>query len=221
MKVGTVVRLKVACLGNKAGSLGVVFYDYGDGFQAIFENGNYDGFSTSRKMPCQIPSRASFEAEYFLEEVGFEASLGGYQFINVLKVTENYIEGLFNIAWSERWKLKAALRIEQGATEEKHPTQALKGLAEAWRQSNEADEKSEAEPEYEKCKVYSHSHNSYVWLMFKRGNLPLMLSAAKDFVDFSHFEYEEMGINVESRWKQGNITICPLYVVFQKKEGVI
>ena len=46
MKVGTICKLKVDCLGNEPGTLGVVFYDYGDGFQAIFENGNYDGFST-------------------------------------------------------------------------------------------------------------------------------------------------------------------------------
>ena len=45
MKVGTICKLKVDCLGNKAGTLGVVFNDYGDGFQVIFENGSYDGIS--------------------------------------------------------------------------------------------------------------------------------------------------------------------------------
>ena len=28
---GTIVKLKIPCLGNPIGALGVVFYDYGDG----------------------------------------------------------------------------------------------------------------------------------------------------------------------------------------------
>jgi hypothetical protein len=98
MRVGTIVKLKVNCLGNLAGTLGVVFYDYGDGIQAIFENGNYDGFSTKRKAHEQT------EEEYFLEEVGFEESLACYQFKNVVSVARDYKIGRFNIAWSEVWK---------------------------------------------------------------------------------------------------------------------
>ncbi|GAH43376.1 unnamed protein product [marine sediment metagenome] len=106
MKVGTICKLKVDCLGNKAGTLGVVFYDYGNGFQAIFENGNLDGFSRTSKMYDSLRKGVGdvIEADHFLEEVGFEESLAGYQFKNVLQVSEDYRRGLFNIAWSEKWK---------------------------------------------------------------------------------------------------------------------
>lgn len=102
MKVGTICKLKVDCLGNEAGTLGVVFYEYGDGFQVIFENGKYDGFSSTRRMPSHLPSQAKIEADYFLEEVGFEESLAGYQFKNVSQVSEDYRNGLFNIAWGKK-----------------------------------------------------------------------------------------------------------------------
>jgi len=100
MRVGIIVKLKVDCLGNPKGTLGVVFYDYRDGFQAIFENGNYDGFNTTilrLKKDSQSPQQT--ESEFFLEEVGFEESLAGYQFKNVLQVEADYRKGLFNIAW--------------------------------------------------------------------------------------------------------------------------
>jgi hypothetical protein len=98
MKVGTIVRLKVDCLGNKAGTLGVVFNDYGDGFQAIFKNGNYDGFSTTHRV--LIGETKQVEADYFLEEVGFEQSVvAAYQFRNVIQVSRDYRKGVFDIAW--------------------------------------------------------------------------------------------------------------------------
>lgn len=65
--VDTVVKLRQECLGNPAGTLGVIFYNYGDGFQAIFENGNYDGFSLISKMPD-----GTVEADFFLSSVGFD-----------------------------------------------------------------------------------------------------------------------------------------------------
>ncbi len=176
MKVGTICRLKVAALNNKAGTLGVVFYDYGDGFQAIFENGNYDGFSTTRS-----PGGVGMGTEdvFFLEKVGFEESLAGYQFKNVMQVSADYRKGLFNIAWSEKWK-------------------------------------GEYEPFNEKCKVYADASPSH-WLRFKRGNQCCMLSAAKDYADFSHFEYADLGKSIEPRWIQADRTIYPQLVVFHKK----
>lgn len=99
MKVGTIVKLKVNCLSNRAGTLGVVFYDYGNGFQAIFPNGLYDGFSTVNKMPS-----GEIEADYILEEVGFEQSLANYQFKNVLQVEQDYRNGMFTVAFN--WKAK-------------------------------------------------------------------------------------------------------------------
>jgi len=105
MRVGTIVRLKIDCLGNKKGTLGVVFYDYGDGFQAIFENGGYDGFSerpgSMRDLNRDLDPKS--EATFFLEEVGFEPSLANYQFQNVVKVSWDLRKGLFNIVW-KKWK---------------------------------------------------------------------------------------------------------------------
>ena len=90
MQVGTVVKLKVDCLGNSKDTLGVVFYNYGDGFQAIFENGNYDGFSLTSKMPD-----GQIEANYFLEEAGYAHNLSKYEFKNVIQVSEDFRKGVF------------------------------------------------------------------------------------------------------------------------------
>ena len=92
MKVGTIVKLKVACLGNVDGTKGVVFYNYGDGFQAIFKNGSYDGFSLQSKMVDGM-----IEADYFLEEIGFDEKLSNYQFKNVIQVSNDFRSGVFDI----------------------------------------------------------------------------------------------------------------------------
>jgi len=83
LTVGTVVRLQVPCLGNEAGTLGVGFNDYEDGCQFIFENGDYDGFSLE-------------EQENYLEFVRIEPSLINYKFINVVQVSRDYQDGIFN-----------------------------------------------------------------------------------------------------------------------------
>ncbi len=93
MEVGMIVMLKRECLGNPQGSLGVVFYDYGDGFQAIFSNGNYDGFSTDEKVEA---FGNKTEAEFILERVGFEPTLAGYQFRNVMCVEQDFKDGMFD-----------------------------------------------------------------------------------------------------------------------------
>jgi len=108
MNVGTIVKLKVNCLGNKAGTLGVVFNVYGDGVQVIFENGRYDGFSAVNKMGT---GHEEIEINFFLEEVGFEVSLDDYRFQNVHTLSEDYRQGKFDKAWSEFWK-KGAIQIE-------------------------------------------------------------------------------------------------------------
>lgn len=97
MRVGTIVKLKVHCLGNNPGTLGVVFYDYGDGFQAIFENGEYDGFSTKRTINIGIT-----EDVYFLKEVGFEPLLADYKFKNVIQVSTDFRNGVFNSAFKRK-----------------------------------------------------------------------------------------------------------------------
>lgn len=116
MKVGTIYKLKVDCLGNRAGALGVVFYDYGDGFQAIFENGGYDGFSSTSKVYDSLRKGVGevTEIDHFLEKVGFEESLVGYQFKNVLQVSADYRNGRFDIAWSEKWKKPCTPALTSG-----------------------------------------------------------------------------------------------------------
>lgn len=83
---GTIVKLKIPCLGNDVGRIGVVFNDYGTGCQVIFPNGEYDGFSTE-------------EQATFLEEVGFDSVIGRYQFKNVMRVAEDYRVGVFDNAF--------------------------------------------------------------------------------------------------------------------------
>jgi hypothetical protein len=102
--VGKIVKLKVDCLGNKAGTLGVVFHDYGDGYQAIFENGNYDGFSTVHKMP-----NGQVEADYFLDVIGYDSgelttrcATAGYKFKNVMQVSLDYESGIFDHIWKNK-----------------------------------------------------------------------------------------------------------------------
>ena len=97
MQVGTIVKLKIDCLNNKTGTLGMVFYDYGDGFQVIFENGKYDGFHTEG----YFANTKQTEADFILEKVGFESSLSGYKFKNVLQVEQDFRNGLFNIIWKK------------------------------------------------------------------------------------------------------------------------
>jgi hypothetical protein len=96
MKVGTIVKLKVDCLGNPAGTLGVVFYHYGDGVQAIFKNGNYDGFSLTSEI------NGMPETEYFLEPVSFAPWLADYQFQSVMKVSWDFSSGVFDKVWEEQ-----------------------------------------------------------------------------------------------------------------------
>ena len=90
--VGSLVRLKVQCLGNAAGTVGVCYerYQLDDraGFSFIFENGRYDGFSPE-------------EVEQFLEEIGYYLPIGNYRFINVMKLSEDFRDGVFDGAFAE------------------------------------------------------------------------------------------------------------------------
>lgn len=88
MKVGDIYKLKVECLGNKVGALGVVFNVYDGGFQVIFEDGQYDGFAIGG------------EAEIYLEQVGHDDRAGQYRFKNVIKLSEDYRMGAFSHVFS-------------------------------------------------------------------------------------------------------------------------
>ena len=91
MQVGTVVTLKVHCLGNRAGSLGVCYEKYVigglEGHSFIFQNGDYDGFSPD-------------EVVELLDVVGMIYSCAGYQFKNVIQLSRDFKNGVFSDAFS-------------------------------------------------------------------------------------------------------------------------
>ena len=87
MKTGTVVKLKINCLGNEPETIGVCYeeYDLGEpgAGSVIFENGNYDGFSPD-------------EQEQFLVKIGFDYNVANYQFTNVFKLSQDFENCKFN-----------------------------------------------------------------------------------------------------------------------------
>lgn len=85
-KVGTVVRLKIPCLKNPEGTLGVCFNKWEDIAQFIFENGEYDGFD-------------EIGQDRYLEEIGFCDAVADYEFKNVIQVGCDYDAGKFTPAF--------------------------------------------------------------------------------------------------------------------------
>jgi len=90
--IGWKMKLKVACLGNLAGTIGFVFNQYKDfddqngiGVQVIFPNGKYDGFSVE-------------EQKQFLEEVYPVLEYAGYEFQNVMQVTRDFRAGYWDFS---------------------------------------------------------------------------------------------------------------------------
>ena len=84
--VGQIVKLKRCCLSNEPGILGVCYEDYFIGHHGssyIFENGSYDGFDER-------------EHEMFLEKTGFSKELSGYLFTNVMQLSRDFQQGVFN-----------------------------------------------------------------------------------------------------------------------------
>lgn len=86
--VGDLYKLKLSCLDNFKGTIGVVFNDYGDGEQLIFPNGNYDGFSNEEKKD-------------FLEYVGHDTKTENYKFKNVITVSNDFRWGLWEHIFSK------------------------------------------------------------------------------------------------------------------------
>lgn len=85
--VGAKFKLRVACLGNSIGTVGICFNEYQDfdyidqtGVQVIFPNGEYDGFSVE-------------EQKMFLEYVGHDLNCIGYRFKNVMEVAKDFRNG--------------------------------------------------------------------------------------------------------------------------------
>ncbi len=101
-RVGTIVQLKVRCLGNEAGVTGVCYnvYTIGDrkGYAFIFENGNYDGFAPD-------------EVESFLLVLDHYDRFG-YNFTHVIKLSRDFESGAFDEVFSEAQLIKRGLRIE-------------------------------------------------------------------------------------------------------------
>jgi len=97
MFVGTIVKSAVEVLGNPVGASGVVYEEYnlgeGPAVSVIFENGNYDGFSPK-------------EQDRFLVEVGFSNHASFYQFTNVMKLSEDFRNGIFSQALEKKEKSK-------------------------------------------------------------------------------------------------------------------
>ena len=87
MKKGTVVKLKTSCLDNPPETVGVCYEEYNIGESGagsvIFANGNYDGFSPS-------------EQEEFLVKIGFDYDIANYQFKNVMQLSKDYSNGVFD-----------------------------------------------------------------------------------------------------------------------------
>jgi hypothetical protein len=93
--VGDLYSLTVNCLGNKIGTVGVVFNEYpgpdnpaSNGIQIIFPNGEYDGFSLK-------------EQDAFLEKVGFDERVCFYKFKNVMRVINDYRKGYWSDVFIE------------------------------------------------------------------------------------------------------------------------
>jgi len=91
MLVGTVVRLKVHCLGNPAGTLGVCYDKYEldgrEGHAFIFENGNYDGFGPEEVNDC-------------LEVLTVHEQSTIYKFKNVMQLSRDFENGVFADAFT-------------------------------------------------------------------------------------------------------------------------
>lgn len=89
MTVGTIVLLKTPILGEEMHAIGVVFYNYGDGVQVIFEGGGYDGFSKE-------------EQNDYLMEKGYDEMSSLYQFKNVMQVSRDYEDGMWDNVFENR-----------------------------------------------------------------------------------------------------------------------
>lgn len=92
MKIGTIVKLRYACLGNPSDTFGIVYETYSDfegrgtACSVIFENGKYDGISVRE------------QEEYFeyVKDVDFS-----YNFTNVMKLSRDFDSGIFNKIFEE------------------------------------------------------------------------------------------------------------------------
>jgi hypothetical protein len=89
IRVGTLVKLAVQCMGNPIDAIGICYevYDFGDrpGYGIIFENGQHDGFAPD-------------EVESFLNIIGFCGDASNYEFTNVIRLLKDFNDGFFDSA---------------------------------------------------------------------------------------------------------------------------
>jgi len=81
--VGTIVKLKVNCLGNLPNTIGLCVEDYSTGSFIIFSNGEYDGFSDE-------------DIKRFLDIIDYSYEYETYAFYNVMMLSDDYRSGKFN-----------------------------------------------------------------------------------------------------------------------------
>jgi hypothetical protein len=94
LRVGDVVVVGRACMGNRAGARAVVIEEYRlapgpTSWSLLFENGSHDGFP---------PSDLDF---FLVEAVGHEPTLAGYQFTHALRLWQDWSAGRFDVVWRE------------------------------------------------------------------------------------------------------------------------
>jgi hypothetical protein len=92
IRLGSVVKLTCYCLGNSAGTVGLVINDYGTGVQVIFPNGEYDGFSRVNAKSLGYKS----EIDLFLTEEDWDKELALYEFTTVIQLDDDFRRGVFD-----------------------------------------------------------------------------------------------------------------------------
>lgn len=90
--VGKIRRLKLNCMGNRVGDIGVCYevYNIGtcSGESYIFRNGEYCGFGEDE-----------METFFTEENLGIEESISAYTFTNVMKLSTDFKNGFFSKAF--------------------------------------------------------------------------------------------------------------------------
>ncbi len=86
-RTGAVVSLRVPCLGNPAGALGVCYEVYGSperpGASFLFANGQSDGFGP-------------VDQDHALEYRGFCGWFADYRFANLTQLRRDFEDGIFD-----------------------------------------------------------------------------------------------------------------------------
>ena len=100
-RVGTIVQLKVPCLGNEPGVSGICYdvYEIGErkGYAFIFENGRYDGFAPDEvELFLKVLDHYGTDSRYFWT----------YRFTNVIALGRDFEKGAFDEPFSEAQILK-------------------------------------------------------------------------------------------------------------------